>query len=75
MQAYYYGVGMGYLARTHRLPMKQTAALLIRPALGAVVMLLRGRSGAARYHASVGLGRSMGYFRGSAVLGGAKPGE
>lgn len=61
-KVYYYGVGMGHVARAHRLPAKQTLGLLCRPYLGAVVFLLRGNLQAMRYHASIGAGRSVGYF-------------
>ena len=62
-----YGLGMGYVARRHGLPAQQTAALLVRPILGAGLFSLRGRFRAARFHAIVALGRARGFFGAAAV--------
>ena len=59
---FHYALGMGYVARQHSLPARQTAALLVRPILGAGLFGLRGRFRVARFHAIVALGRAKGFF-------------
>jgi glycosyltransferase involved in cell wall biosynthesis len=63
-----YGLGMGYVARTHRLPFfRETAALLYRPFGGVIISLCKGNVSAASVHAATGIGRSWGYLRGRSL--------
>ena len=55
------GTSMGYILRKHRYPALTVARMLIRPAGGALVALLRNDRRRARFHAATLRGRLAGY--------------
>ena len=59
-----YGMGMGRVLRQHGYALPQVARHLARPAGGALLSLLRGDWGKARYHWSICSGRAGGWLPG-----------
>ena len=57
-----YGMGMGRVLRKHRYAFPQVVRHLTRPAVGALLALLRGDSNKARYHWSICSGRTNGWL-------------
>lgn len=60
-RAYRYGAGVGRVVRKHDIPLGLAAYLLLRPGVGAVLALARGRTRQARYHWAGFRGRVAGW--------------
>jgi GT2 family glycosyltransferase len=57
------GASVGYILRKHRYPRRRLARMLLRPAGGVVLSVLRNDRTQARFHASTLHGRLVGYRR------------
>ena len=55
------GASLGYILRKHRYPARTVARMLVRPAGGALLALLRNDRSRARFHAATLRGRLAGY--------------
>lgn len=61
-KAHKYGMGMGRILHVHRYPSRVIVKSFIRPLLGSVYTLLKGKPGKALYHLSIFTGRSYGWL-------------
>jgi glycosyltransferase involved in cell wall biosynthesis len=61
------GGSVGYILRKHRYPAATVARMLVRPAGGAAISLVRGDVDRARFHAATLHGRIAGYVRARAT--------
>jgi GT2 family glycosyltransferase len=57
------GASIGYILRKHRYPRRSVARMLLRPAAGSFLAVLRNDRALARFHASTLRGRLLGYRR------------
>jgi glycosyltransferase involved in cell wall biosynthesis len=61
------GASIGYILRKHRYPRRWVARMLLRPAAGALLAVLRNDRTRARFHVSTLRGRLLGYRRAAAA--------
>jgi glycosyltransferase involved in cell wall biosynthesis len=61
------GASIGYILRKHRYPPQQVARMLVRPAGGAMLALVRLDRARARFHLATLRGRAVGYSRDAAA--------
>jgi len=57
------GASIGYLLRKHRYPLRTVAPMLVRPAGGVALSVLRNDRARAQFHAATLRGRLLGYLR------------
>lgn len=57
------GASLGYILRKHKYPARSVARMIVRPAGGAILAVLRNDRDRARFHASTLRGRVLGYRR------------
>jgi GT2 family glycosyltransferase len=61
------GKSVGYILRKHRYPPRVVARMLVRPAGGALLAVLRNDRCGARFHVTTLRGRVVGYGRAAAI--------